>query len=125
MRNGTDRDIALKIVDDMESISTLLQTINANLYSPYILAQPEDQTVAIGGTCSLSLSAANVSAYQWQVKTAQGDWEDSLVTGNKTNTLTFTIEARHYTYTYRCKLTGTDGVVVYSDTAKVLEPEGE
>ena len=125
MRNGTDRDIALQIVADMETISEKVAAINNNLYHVVILTQPTDQTVALNGTCTFTVVAANVTAYQWQYQAGgTGDWINSPITGADTDTLTFTVgNTGIYQRTYRCKMTGKDGEDVVTNTVKVIDPE--
>ena len=128
MRNGTDRDIALQIVADMETISEKIATINNNLYHVVILTQPTDQEVAITERGTFSVVAANVTAYQWQYQAGGvGDWLDvNLESLPTANTADFTFQvtvAAIYLRNYRCKMTGKDGEVVYSNVVKVTEPE--
>ena len=128
MRNGTDRDIALQIVADMETISEKIAAINNNLYHVVILTQPTDQTVALNDSGTFTVVAANVTAYQWQYQAGgMGDWLDlSSTTFPTAVTASLGVpvgNAGIYLRTYRCKMTGKDGEYVYSNVVKVLEPE--
>ena len=122
-KNGTDRDVALSILDALDACSNLLQTINANLYSPYILTQPTNQTVAIDATCTFTINAVHVASYQWQYLPAGGTWTDGTGTADQA-TFSFVVRSTSvYARYYRCKLTGTDGTVAYSDLVQVLQPD--
>lgn len=121
--NGTDRDVALSIVNLITEISTLVSTINSNLFVPAIVTQPTNQEVALSGTCSFTVVAVNVAAYQWQRKTSGASWGNTSLSGNKTDTLTFTTSAEAYTSTFRCKITGKDGSIIYTDEVQVVLPE--
>lgn len=126
MRNGTDRDIALQIVADMETISEKVAAINTNLYHVVILTQPTDQTVAMNATCTFTVSAANVTAYEWQYLPSGGSWTSAsgYPASYQTATLTFTVtNAGQYTRKYRCKMTGKDGEDVYTNEVTILAPE--
>ena len=125
MRNGTDRDIALQIVADMETISEKVAAINNNLYHVVILTQPTNQTVALNDTCTFTVVAANVTAYQWQYQAGgTGPWLNLEVAGATTASTTFTVSAAgHYLRTYRCKMTGKDGEDVVTNTVQVIASE--
>lgn len=128
MRNGTDRDIALQIVADMETISEKIAAINNNLYHVVILTQPTNQEGALTERVTFSIVSANVTAYQWQYQAGGvGDWLDvNVETLPTANTANFTFQVTVsgiYLRNYRCKMTGKDGEIVYSNVVKVLEPE--
>lgn len=128
MRNGTDRDIALRIVDIVDSIKTSVAAINSNLYSPYILTQPVDVTLAIDETAEFTVSAANVTAYQWEYKNLAAStpaWANIAGPSAATATLSLAVTATRYNHLYRCKLTGKDGTTAYTDEVKIIEPPAE
>ena len=124
--NGMDRDIALAIVDAVDSIKTSLEQINNNLYHVVILTQPVDVVDAVADeTYTFSVSAANVVSYQWQNKNqnpAITEWTNSALSGNTTDTLTIQASAPRYSYLYRCAMVGKDGETVYSDAVKLIAP---
>lgn len=126
--NGTDRDVALAIVDYLDDINSLIGQINSNLFVPAIVAQPTSQTVAINDTCEFTVSAVNVAEYQWQRKNpavSETAWANTALTGNKTDTLTFSVSAsEYYTYYFRCKIIGKDGSIIYTNEVQVIQPEG-
>ena len=124
--NGTDRDIALEIVDYLDDINGLIGQINTNLFVPAIVTQPTNQTVAYEGTCTFEVVAVNAVSYQWQRKNpavSQTAWANTSLAGNKTDTLTFTVSlSEYYTYYFRCKITGKDGSIIYTNEVQVIQP---
>ena len=120
--NGTDRDVALSIVGLITDIGTLVATINSNLFVPAIVTQPTNQEVALTETCSFTVVAVNVASYQWQRKLNDTTWGNTSLSGNKTDTLSFVTTAEAYTYTFRCKITGKDGSIIYTNEVQVIEP---
>lgn len=121
MRNGTDRDIALQIVADMETISEKVAAINNNLYHVVILTQPTNQEAVLNATATFSVVAANVVSYQWQAKNPGLDWSDATSSGSQTATWSFTATASAFNRTVRCKMIGKDGEIVYSDVCSLTE----
>ena len=127
--NGTDRDVALLILSGLDSCSTLVATINDNLYVPHIITQPTNQQGALGDTITITVVANNVAGYQWQYKTAASGaiWRDSSYEGNQTDTLTFELIQARVGYSFRCIITGKDGSTLTTNTVTVTltpEPEG-
>lgn len=121
---GMDRDVALALAAELSSISAAVAQINDNEFVPHIVTQPTDQEVAVGGTCTFTVVANNVKAYQWQVKTSStADWKNSLFSGNKTDTLAFPTQSSHYGYQYRCEITGKDNSVIYTNEVQPILPE--
>lgn len=120
--NGTDRDIALLMVDKLTAISTLIGSINHNLYGPYITAQPTDQSGVVNDTVYFTVTALHVSAYQWEVDAGSG-WVNSTLSGYNTDTLSVGVQANRDGYKFRCKLTGIDGTTVYTDAATLTVQE--
>ena len=125
--NGTDRDIALLLVDAVDDCLSMVTAINNTLYHAAITTQPTDQTAAISSSAVFSVVASNVAAYQWEYRqTAEGNWLNVANTGNKTDTVTIGVSnSNFYNYSFRCKITGKDGAVIYTDVVKILEPEPE
>ena len=87
-----------------------------------IVKQPESTEGEIGAQVSFTVEATGVSGYQWQFSSNGTKWKDSPATGNKTDTLTLEASSTRYLLQYRCALTGEDGVVIYTDAVKILEP---
>lgn len=124
MRNGTDRDIALQIVADMETISEKIAAINNNLYHVVILTQPTDQEAEVSTSVTFSIVAANVVSYQWQARYISQDvWNDASGASAQTDTWTFTSTALAFTRVVRCKMVGKDGEIVYSNVCTLTEIE--
>lgn len=124
MRNGTDRDIALQIVADMETISEKVAAINNNLYHVVILTQPTNQEAVVSTPVTFSIVAANVVSYQWQARyLGQETWNDATSPGAQTATWTFTATSQAFTRVVRCKMVGKDGETVYSDVCTLTEIE--
>ena len=126
MDHGTDRDVAQSIVSLVTDIVGLVSDINRNFYSVVILEQPVDFTNAdLGDTAIFTVSAANVTGYQWQWRKADGstNWTSTTATGNKTASISVEVTEQRLEYEYRCAMTGKDGVVVYSDAVKIVAAE--
>lgn len=122
--NGTDRDIALQMVSLLNDINTALVNINDHKFVPHIITQPTDQEVAVGGTVTLAVVANNVKSYQWQYLPAgtTQSWTNSSMSGSTTATMTFTAASNRY-LTYRCKITGLNNAVIYTNPVTVTQPE--
>lgn len=124
--NGTDRDIALSLVSQLGTIAEKVSQINDNLFVPHITTQPTDQEGAVDATVSFHVVANNVAAYQWQVKIREdASWFDSNSEGATTDTLAIEVTTTRYAYFYRCKITGKDGSIIYSNTVRILQPEAQ
>lgn len=126
--NGTDRDVAMSFVSLLNDITTLLGSLNDNLFVPHIITQPTNQTGAVDSNVVFSVVANNVRSYAWQYKTnASTTWRDmhSGTTGSDTDTITIPVTATRYTYSYRCHITGKDGSEINTDTVQILEPAPE
>lgn len=83
-----------------------------------ITAQPQDMTGEINSTVNFALKAQNVSDYRWYYQNTTSDkWFETSMTGYNTNTLTIAVTKARNGYHYRCKLTGYDGEIKYSESA--------
>ena len=123
--NGTDRDVALELVTALDTCKTLVESINDALYAPHITVQPTDYTGELEQTATFSVTADHVKEYQWQFSYNQGEsWSTSSASGNKTDTLSIQITEARLAHIYRCKITGLDGSVIYTTTAKMIVPQG-
>lgn len=81
-----------------------------------ITKQPESQAAVAGDTVTFHVEATGVASYQWQFSTDDGaTWNNLTWTGYNTATMTRTMTANAIQHQYRCKLTGLDGSVVYTD----------
>ena len=84
-----------------------------------ITVQPEDQTVKAGTAVSFHVEATGSGLkYQWQTKLNEtADWGNTGLSGNKTDTLTFTAYSSYTGRQYRCVVTDGNGNSVPSDAA--------
>lgn len=122
--NGTDRDVALQMLDAVTTAANLVTTINQHLYVATVTTQPTDQTGDVGDTVYFTVAGYNIEAYQWQYRpTASGAWQNSSSTGYNTDTLTVEITEQRYAYYYRCRLLGKDGKYTYTDIVRLRRPE--
>ena len=126
--NGTDRDIALSMVDVMGNIQTLIETINTNISAPVIITQPVSiDDVSLGDSVTFAVVAKNATAYQWQLLIpGHAGWENSQASGATNATWTFSAGPANYAERkYRCKITGIDNSVIYSNEVQLIPPEEE
>lgn len=122
--NGTDRDVALLIASAISDIKDLVSQIETNMYGPVILTQPVNvEDAVVDESYTFTVGAANVASYQWQNRAiAGGQWSNSGLTGNKTDTLTVTATEVRYGYYFRCEVTGKDGTVAYTNNVRLIAP---
>ena len=125
MGKKTDRDVAELIVDAIYLIPALLDDINYNLFYPYIIQDAEEQVVAVGGTCTFSITAANVTSYQWQWRNSEtplGQWND--ISGATSSSYSFTVSSSDYDNVYRVKMVGKipDAIWYNQNVLMVIEP---
>ena len=104
----------------------VLYTDTVELLAPEmrITSQPEDQIAAIGEDVRLSVSAENVRNYLWQFSIDEGTtWSNFTTSGYNTTSVKFTVELEHYDRLIRCRLTGLNGAIVYTNTVKLISPD--
>ena len=71
---------------------------------------------------SFTVEATGVQSYQWQF------WNETTKkwNNNKANatsaSFSFTVAETYYANKYRCKLTGEDGSVLYTDAVQIVKP---
>ena len=84
-----------------------------------IKTQPKSVTANVGETVTFKVAATGTGlTYQWQWrKNSSSTWASTTVSGNKTATITVPATAARNGYQYRCKITDTNGNVIYSSTA--------
>lgn len=88
-----------------------------------IISQPTDIKASAGMTVDFTVEATGVASYQWQVGGTDGsNWTDLTWTGSTTATMTHAMNETNITYVYRCKLTGFDGTILYTNVIKFLPP---
>ena len=98
---------------------------NATLHTSYVPTVIEKQPVAnyaIAGSSvkfTVAASGKNIT-YQWQYRTsADGEWKNASSSGNKTSVLTVPVTTARNDYQYRCQITDSFGVKVYTETVKL------
>lgn len=84
---------------------------------PSISVQPTQQTASVGGTATFSLTAADVTTYQWQSGTDGENWSNVGTNSNSytTGTLSASDNGKHI----RCSLTNANGTI-YSVTVRLF-----
>ena len=119
-----DRAVAKAVISLAGSIKTALDTINDNLYVPHITTQPTDFVGATGTDATFTVVANNVKGYQWQFKETEAGtvWSNTGAAGNTTASMTIRITDARYDYRFRCKITGLDNSVIYTDVVKMVAP---
>ena len=87
-----------------------------------ITKQPVDATANVGESVTFAVEATGVATYEWQYK-AGSSWKAMYSSAQGKNTATLKTEASdaRYKYEYRCKLTGTNGETLYTDTVKIVK----
>lgn len=80
-----------------------------------ITNQPQSQAIVAGDTGTFSVEAIGVASYQWQILGNSGYWNDLTWNGATTATMTHVMNESNIQRQYRCKLTGKDGSVIYTD----------
>lgn len=83
-----------------------------------IISQPKSVTAAVDALTKFTVTAVGVDLqYQWECKFATNTWTNIPYIGNKTATLTAPAYYWRDGYAYRCKITDTDGNIMYTHTA--------
>ncbi|MDO4467090.1 MAG: hypothetical protein Q4C49_08790 [Bacillota bacterium] len=97
--------------------------IHANVPAVVISQQPVDYTGAIGDPATFSVQASNVSSYLWQYSQDGGQnwYTASSFEGYTTRKISFTVNNYRSTLSFRCKITGLDGKVTYTDAVKFIK----
>ena len=86
-----------------------------------ITTQPADINANAGDTVTFSVVATGVASYQWQVGGTNGaNWTDLTWTGSNSSSMSRTMNETNIKYVYRCRLTGSDGTVLYTNTIKFI-----
>ncbi|MCR5138510.1 MAG: S8 family serine peptidase [Oscillospiraceae bacterium] len=104
-----------------DTTGTICLVLSANFHDADITTHPANLTVAPNATATFRVTATGHSlSYQWEMKAPGSEtWQNSSLNGNKTSTLSFTATSAYNNYEFRCRVTGNDGVPVYSDTARL------
>lgn len=117
-----DRDNALLLLQKLGSVKSIVDevAIQAKVLTrkiPVIIQQPERVEAPENTSAYFQVVAENVAEYQWQYRRKETgvNWSNASLTGNKTSKLQFTVTTSRELYWYRCKLTGVDGSVIYTN----------
>ena len=85
--------------------------------------QPQSAEAAVGDTVSFHVDASQVAenGYQWYYSKDSGlSWYKSSANGSNTDTMSITVKTSNISMLYRCKLTGVDNAVLYTDSVGFL-----
>ena len=84
-------------------------------------SQPSTVKIAAGKTAKFTVSATGSGLkYQWQYrKNSASAWKNASATGSKTNTLQVPATVSKSAFQYRCRITTSNGKVVYTKTASL------
>ena len=126
------------IVTNASNISTTSNTARIILSTPPVItSHPAAQNVAPDGTATFSVTATGAASYQWQIINPgiyhvdegirlheDSVFDDLRVTTNyggvATSTLTYrNVSAIHDGFYYRCKVTNSEGLITYSNAARL------
>ena len=119
MSKGTDRYIVNTWISSLNMLSAILDDMNFALFWPIIKDAPEDQQVAVDGTCTFTVEAANVTSYQWRIATPDVPWTD--IPGATSPSYSFTVTSDDYDNFYQCKMVGKIPTAIsYTDMVTVL-----
>ncbi len=82
-----------------------------------IIRQPRDVTATVDSAATFRVFAIGRGlTYQWEYMTIGSTiWKNNSMTGNNTDTLTFSAKAYHDGYKYRCLITDASGNTVRTD----------
>lgn len=111
-----NRDLALKVLEVAGAVRDALDDL---LETMFIIYQPKDHVGAVGETASFTVVAMNVTSYQWEVYRS-GTWQNTYGTGYNTDTITYEITNTTRNFKWRCKLTDSDGNIIYTDVVAII-----
>lgn len=84
-----------------------------------ILEQPQYVTAGVNTKVSFHVEAKNAASYQWEYSKNGSTWYKSSASSAKTDTISITVSKSNCANVYRCKVTGTDGKIIYSESAGI------
>ena len=100
--------------------STISAAATLTVTTTTITAQPASATVSKGTKVTLSVKATGTGlTYQWQYSNDGTTWRNCSMAGNNTPSFSFTASAGLNGRQYRCIVTGSDGIAVTSNAAKL------
>lgn len=125
-----NRDLFVELLEKVKSLAEVVKSakVMSQILTreiPVILEQPEDYTGVMGEEAYFTVIAENIASYEWQFRTASGspNWQHSNITGTYTNQAHVAISTARLKYLYRCKMTGIDGTIIYSNPVKMILEE--
>ena len=84
----------------------------------YIIQHPADVEIVAGFGAVFTVEATDVASYKWQYRRNENaPWVNTTLGGNKTNTLTVPAILSRNGYQYRCRITGNNGKILYTEPA--------
>ena len=100
---------------------TLMMAASAAAASaPVITSQPGPATVSVGDTVKFTVSAKGTGlTYRWQYSDDGSTWRNCVSETNDARTFTFKAAMSLNGRQYRCAVTGSGGVKVYSSSARL------
>lgn len=123
-----DRDISKLLVSflcNMRNVINQAKQLSQILTReiPVIIEQPENQTTRLNQYVTFTVKAENISSYQWQFlnPSVSDDWRSSTAQGNQTDSLYIQATNARFAMSFKCKMTGIDGTVIYSDVVKMVK----
>lgn len=126
-----NRDVMEKFIDKLKSLGETINEVKkqAQILTreiPVILEQPEDFYGVNEAEGYFQVIAVNISDYRWQrQRKGLTDWTNlNHSPGADTNKVLFDVSTDRAKYNYRCKLTGIDNSVIYTDSVTVYVVEG-
>ena len=87
-----------------------------------ITQQPVDVRGPLNSECFYEVVAENATQYRWQ-RGRNGTWSLLSLESAYTSKLEFAITEDRARYSYRCRITGVDGVYVYSNEVNMYIEE--
>ena len=89
-----------------------------------ITTQPVSKTAAADTEAKFTVAASgNGLKYQWQYRaSSSGTWANTSATGSTTATLTVAVTAAKNGYQYRCKITDSSNISIFSNAATLTVP---
>lgn len=94
---------------------TIPLVLSANFHDAEITSQPDDVVAAPGSNATFRVAATGSDlTYQWQLMLPEDDvWQDII--GADADTLVFPAQDEYDGWQFRCQVTGSDGIPVFSD----------
>ena len=96
-------------------------TFNVLVQSPdmfLIMSQPGSVEITAGFAARFCVEVTNAASYKWQYRRNENaPWVNTTLGGNKTDTLSVPAILSRNGYQYRCRITGNNGKIIYSEPA--------